>query len=286
MAAYCSSISFNLMIAGFAVAIAFGGIAIAKADDTSAFAQLAIQQRAKELERAESELKSASREHQPHWRAQVNRLRTAICVRPKLFCNDKLQAGEVGYLVVHAPGKESLEFLGGIAPSGEDCDVDVPLEVVQIIDDDNAIVRFESAVFWMRIAREKVYADTFILPGPVKVVGVRSYDSSLGPITVKELALHSVGDWETKAAQLSKIEDRGVPKPRTINPPAWEADHRVWRDRTGKFSVEAVYHGAIEHSVRLKRKDGSELSVPLEKLSDEDRSEAIRAAKRWPGLNK
>jgi hypothetical protein len=47
---------------------------------------------------------------------------------------------------------------------------------------------------------------------------------------------------------------------------------RTWTDTTGKFSVEAEFAALDGNNVKLKRKDGSVLSVPLDKLSNQDRA--------------
>lgn len=46
---------------------------------------------------------------------------------------------------------------------------------------------------------------------------------------------------------------------------------RSWKDATGKFSVDAELIEVREQSVRLKKNDGSEIEVPISKLSKGDR---------------
>ncbi len=48
-------------------------------------------------------------------------------------------------------------------------------------------------------------------------------------------------------------------------------EYRTWRDSSGKFSVEAAMIGRIGESVRLLRKDGERVTVPIERLSEEDK---------------
>ena len=43
-------------------------------------------------------------------------------------------------------------------------------------------------------------------------------------------------------------------------------------DRSGKFEIMAFFVAADEKQVRLRKPDGSEIEVPLDKLSDIDRS--------------
>ena len=45
---------------------------------------------------------------------------------------------------------------------------------------------------------------------------------------------------------------------------------RKWTDSTGKFSVEAEFVEFKDGKVRLKKEDGEIVTVPLEKLSQED----------------
>ena len=61
----------------------------------------------------------------------------------------------------------------------------------------------------------------------------------------------------------------GAPTASADNTPAW----RTWTDNTGSFSVEAQFLGVSEGKVQLRRKDGREVLVPLERLSESDRQE-------------
>lgn len=45
---------------------------------------------------------------------------------------------------------------------------------------------------------------------------------------------------------------------------------RTWTDITGKFKVEAKLVSSTADAVRIVRKDGKELTIPLNKLSDAD----------------
>ena len=51
------------------------------------------------------------------------------------------------------------------------------------------------------------------------------------------------------------------------NPPAM----RTWSDASGVFSVEATFDAVDEQTVRLRKKDGQIVSVPLKQLSKTDR---------------
>jgi hypothetical protein len=45
---------------------------------------------------------------------------------------------------------------------------------------------------------------------------------------------------------------------------------RTWTDATGKFRIEAEYAGADLGIVRLKKKNGTLIQLPLDKLSQAD----------------
>jgi hypothetical protein len=54
---------------------------------------------------------------------------------------------------------------------------------------------------------------------------------------------------------------------------------RTWMDNTGTFRIEAQFLGVVEGKVRLRRKDGREIAVPLDRLSEADQQEAERLQK-------
>ncbi|WP_182870505.1 SHD1 domain-containing protein [Rhodopirellula sp. JC639] len=53
---------------------------------------------------------------------------------------------------------------------------------------------------------------------------------------------------------------------------AQDPSTRVWRDVTGKFSVTAELLGSDNGEVKLRLKDGKDISVPIERLSAQDRA--------------
>jgi len=55
---------------------------------------------------------------------------------------------------------------------------------------------------------------------------------------------------------------------------------RVWRDKTGKFEVEAVLSDYERGEAKLRKKDGKVISISLAKLSDEDREWVRKHLKR------
>ena len=53
---------------------------------------------------------------------------------------------------------------------------------------------------------------------------------------------------------------------------------RTWTDASSKFRVTAKFRGMVSKVVKLELENGSVISVPLEKLSDDDQ-ECIRERK-------
>lgn len=49
-------------------------------------------------------------------------------------------------------------------------------------------------------------------------------------------------------------------------------EYRTWTDATGQFSVKAMFMGYAAGQVTLRKEDGSDITVPIEKLSEDDRS--------------
>ena len=52
---------------------------------------------------------------------------------------------------------------------------------------------------------------------------------------------------------------------------ALAGETRTWTDKTGKFRIEAEFVAEDDGVVTLRKEDGDEIEVPLEKLSAADR---------------
>jgi hypothetical protein len=55
---------------------------------------------------------------------------------------------------------------------------------------------------------------------------------------------------------------------------------RLWTDATGRFKVRARFLGMTNDNVRLKKMDGSEISVPITRLSKDDQQVVRQLLKR------
>ena len=55
---------------------------------------------------------------------------------------------------------------------------------------------------------------------------------------------------------------------------------RVWTDASRAHSVEAQFKGLVGGQVKLVKKDGTKISIPLEGLSEEDQGWILKRGKQ------
>jgi len=90
-----------------------------------------------------------------------------------------------------------------------------------------------------------------------------------------QVRVHRRG-WSTSAWDKTVTRDLIQLAPEQLFQPYWmpteavDDDLRQWADATGTHKIEAVYLGAAEGLVHLRRKDGREIQVPLQSLSETD----------------
>lgn len=131
----------------------------------------------------------------------------------------------------------------------------------------------------------RISADTPLQPG-IKV-GC-SWASRWYPVTV--LALHDDGAvrihwddfgsaWDADLSREDLIIDERLSRTLGRKSRSPQASPRKWLDQSGKFEVLARFVKANGDKVHLRKTDGSEIVVPVSKLSDEDRQlvERLRA---------
>ncbi|MEQ1905939.1 MAG: trypsin-like peptidase domain-containing protein [Pirellulaceae bacterium] len=109
-----------------------------------------------------------------------------------------------------------------------------------------------------------------LTPTPVYVVGSQTMGIRGGG-SVAVTVLNSVLETELKnvvfAGAPEKADDNAVAADKSAEV------FRKWRDQSGKFEVEATLVTADTKQVVLKKKDGSIVTVPIDKLSDADKKE-------------
>ena len=107
----------------------------------------------------------------------------------------------------------------------------------------------------------------------------KQLDPEIGA-AVQSLMSHEnrmVQDMAKKAAQ--KWPASVAASDATASAPAAAANRlRTWTDSTGKFKVEAEFLGLAEGQVKLRRKDGREVTLPLARLSPADQQAAQKLA--------
>ncbi len=94
---------------------------------------------------------------------------------------------------------------------------------------------------------------------------------------IKAMALDYSGDTPMNTAPFPKSSVNATPvenglAPSSIGIPAGGPSMRTWQDRTGKFKVEAELVDKSDTAVTLKKKDGSTIQVPIDKLSEADQA--------------
>ncbi len=61
---------------------------------------------------------------------------------------------------------------------------------------------------------------------------------------------------------------------------AWAKNRRMWRDKSGRFEVEAMYAGSKPGKVVLEKADRTKLEVDLKVLDEKDRLLAVRTTRK------
>ena len=131
-------------------------------------------------------------------------------------------------------------------------DKDVALLIQKYIDDEHRPLRVMAQAAW---GRWKVLVE------PPTAESTGPTDASKG-----------------RAAAAERPAGRST-APATGNPFALPSDPqglRTWTDSTGEFTIEAEFVALTDGQVKLRRKDGKVLTLPLSRLSEQDQ----RAAKR------
>lgn len=111
------------------------------------------------------------------------------------------------------------------------------------------------------------------LVGPAEFVGTKSYETvDGGTATVRVVRLVTA----ERQAELdaARLPPAAAPDEVRSAPPVQD-QWRTWKDASGKFSVDAKWRGMAGGVVRLERRDGTILSVPMDRLSGSDRAWVI-----------
>ena len=85
--------------------------------------------------------------------------------------------------------------------------------------------------------------------------------------TIKEIKAKVEANQEAQRKAAIELEKAKKEREAAIEAAKW----RTWTDSTGQHKVEAKFGCLAFGVVKLTKRDGSAVKVPLEKLSDEDR---------------
>jgi thiol-disulfide isomerase/thioredoxin len=113
-----------------------------------------------------------------------------------------------------------------------------------------------------------------------KVVSIHARGPELGPLVEKALAAAFTGGRDAgKSSDDDKAELKKAKKAAELAAQKKKREEamlakapkfRTWSDISGDFHKTAKFRGAVAGKVKLELEDGSVITVPLEKLSDED----------------
>ncbi|HEY2839998.1 MAG TPA: SHD1 domain-containing protein [Pirellulales bacterium] len=99
------------------------------------------------------------------------------------------------------------------------------------------------------------------------------------------------GGWPYRADEVRPLAKKKPPADDDTNPFATPEEKtekvgkRTWSDRSGKFKIEATIARFDSDKVVLKRTDGKEVSVPVERLSPEDQKIIVKAGGPTPAAD-
>ena len=121
-----------------------------------------------------------------------------------------------------------------------------------------------------------------ILPCAVFVDGTATLDVP-GKTSTSVTLLRAVSEADIASVLKSRKPSSEPPATNTSKQSAEAGDSpmRTWTDKTGKFKVEAKVESFDGSRVKLKRKDGTTLEVPLTTLSEADQK-YLQAPERQP----
>ena len=123
------------------------------------------------------------------------------------------------------------------------------------------------------------------VPKPAPPSQAASHAQNAETPTVNPAPVTAEGPKKATDLPLPKpVKVESVTEPQPQNEPADpDSSLRTWSDITGSFKVEAEFVSYSPGRVKLRKGDGSEVTVPLERLSEAD-AEFIREKWREKGL--
>ena len=145
--------------------------------------------------------------------------------------------------------------------------------VLRAINDHEVLVEFDDSPYliWLE-STVGLASGELILPCAVYVDGTVTVDTGhTGTRAVTRLRQVPQSQFEEVIEAVLEESQKDTPNKPEETSPAPPDSLRTWVDATGKYKIEAELVSHENGSVKLKRRDGTVVTLPIEKLSAEDR---------------
>ncbi len=119
--------------------------------------------------------------------------------------------------------------------------------------------------------------DILIIPWVVNVTGTTKWAGITMLLIEPRLETAEEREAKARAAQTKQGEEEAELERKAA---AEKALWRVWTDASRAHSVEAQFKGLVGGQVKLVKKDGTKISIPLEGLSEEDQGWILKRGKQ------
>lgn len=154
--------------------------------------------------------------------------------------------------------------------------------VLQIVGPNDLLLRAGGKLVWL----SGYPTDDFVNDEAVRIIGpvvageTKTYQTAIGARTVRVVRLVPAEKLAEIAAEKAAAEKEAAEAAAAEAwQGRWEEGKRTWTDASGSFRVEAIYDGFEPGHVWLMKADRARVKVPLLRLSDADRREAVAQAR-------
>lgn len=148
-------------------------------------------------------------------------------------------------------------------PKGSDSEASIQAELKRRSQETQSSDVASASALQMDVGK---YVYTKLVPQKIVVTVTQSKDlETIEPFVFKDLPISFSNQRESLQGVLAKLEATEFDANANIE------TFRVWKDKSGKFKIEAQFVDSDGARVKLQKKDGTTVEVPIEKLCDEDR---------------
>lgn len=191
---------------------------------------------------------------------------SASALRPRLPM-DKLEVGALGVLEIYS---DSSGTLGR----------EIVFVVTQVLDKRNLMAKYGDTLIWVSNVSTTGIIDgqDVRLLNVMKVTGTKTYSTVSGRSNTVFI-VQPIDPGPADAAMANQLAERKAPKVEPKRPIELANKTRTWASAEGGFKVEAEFVSAASNLVKLRKMDGTTITVAIDKLSNEDK-EWIEARKK------